>query len=326
MRSLYEYVDDEIIFNSLFNEILDISNIRGKQIIFTDDSIGEFRPIEGWETPTKALANEINLEKGSVRNIVAVDSSSTSIAETEEGGIYAVKGGAYIIKNREVTLKKFGPIAIYLGISNIKKIEAVIGGRLGYSVVIDKQLALKFARHVIENMLFEMLINEIGSGIALVDGSLKEPPFYLGRLDLGYIMEKYKDRVTFIGISKTSSLKALRSLYNSFYDNKLRYLEITELINNISKNEIGRKFLVKLDPGSIVLRADIYNGDPDECFSSLIKSDKLVKGYPESLIGAHLLSLFVSSEVQGIKALVAQNASKILYDENMRKFLLGYVR
>ncbi|MGC8599905.1 MAG: hypothetical protein ACP5LX_02445 [Nitrososphaeria archaeon] len=325
-KNLYEYFDESLLFSSLLNDVLDISKIKGKQIIFTDDSKGEFRPIEGWGTPVAVDAKEIDISKGKVQNLVAVDSSSISIAETEEGGIYAVKGGAYIIKNGETMLRKLGPIAVYIGLSNIKSIESIIGSKLGYGIVIDKQLALKFVRNVIESMLFKMLINEIEEGIALIDGSLKDPPFFLGRLSLAYMMEKYKDKINFIGISKGTSIKALKAFYSSFFDEKRKFIDITDLVYSITKNEFGHKYLVKLDETSVVLRADIYCNDPNESFASLIRSDKLVKGYPESLIGAHLLSLFVSSEVQGIKALVAQNASKVLYEENMRKFLLGYVR
>ncbi|MDP8023180.1 MAG: hypothetical protein ACP5LF_02060 [Nitrososphaeria archaeon] len=325
-EDLYNYFDESSLFSSLLNDALDISKIKGKQIIFTDDSNGEFRPIEGWGTNVAVDAYEIDVSKGRAQNLVAVDSSSISIAETEEGGIYAVKGGAYVIKNGEVMLRKLGPLAVYIGLSNIKMIESIIGSKLGYGIVIDKQLALKFVRNVVENMLFKMLINEIESGIALVDGSLKDPPFFLGRLSPRYLMEKHKDKISFIGISKGTSIKALKAFYSSFFDNKKKFVNITDLVYSIAKNEFGDKYLVKLDETSIVLRADIYHKDPNECFASLIKSDKLVKGYPESLIGAHLLSLFVSSEVQGIKALVAQNASKVLLEENMRKFLLGYVR
>ncbi|MGC8568930.1 MAG: DNA double-strand break repair nuclease NurA [Nitrososphaeria archaeon] len=326
VRNLYEYLDHNEVFDALLNNILHINRIKGRQIIFTDDSNGEFRPLEGWGISSTINTTEIDVSRGSKRNLIAVDSSSISIAETEEGGIYAVKGAGYVIVDGNAKYKKLGPLAVYIGLSNIKELESILGVRLGYAIVIDKQMALKFVRHVVESMLIEMLAEEIKEGIALVDGSLKEPPFSLGRLSLQYIMEKHKEKITFVGISKGTSIKALRAFYSAFMDTSRKYADITDIIYSITRNEFGRKYLVKLDETSVVLRADIYSGDPQEVFSSIIKSDNLVKGYPESLLGAHLLSLFMTSDVHVMRTLVAQNASKILLEENMRKFVLGHVR
>ena len=68
--------------------------LKGKQIIFSD---GETRlvPINGWHNRSKCAGNTIvSLQPIKAdATILAIDSSSIKIAETEEGALYAVKSG-----------------------------------------------------------------------------------------------------------------------------------------------------------------------------------------------------------------------------------------
>jgi len=321
---LTDYTD----FQDSIMDAIGINNARGKPVIFTDDNNGEIRPIEGWGKNKMPIdIKSVEPERGEAVNIIAVDSSSTTVAETEDGGIFAVKGGSCIIRDGQTYFQKMGPFIAYLGLSNIDRISHAISTKLSYAVAVDKQMALRFLRNLTENMIIDNGINEIKKVQVLVDGSFKEPPFDLGRYSLMNIMKRHKEDARFLGISKSSSIRAIRALYGGFTGNWIQYADISTLIYSLSKGEFGRKLLIKMDDDGFVFRADLDDySDPAYVLSSLKKSDHLMHGYPESLKVAHLLSIFTSAEVAGVKATVAGVASEVLLGENMRKVLLGSLK
>jgi len=324
---LTDYADSESILHNIMNAI-GINNAKGKPIIFTDDNNGEIRPIDGWGKHSMPIdIRNVDIEIGDAVSIIAVDSSSTTIAETEDGGIYAVKAGACIIRDGKTYFQKFGPFIAYIGLDNLDKISSALSAKIGYAVAVDKQMALKFLRNLIENMIIEDGVNEIKKVEVLVDGSFKEPPFDLGRYSLLNIMKKNSDRAMFLGISKSSNIRAIRAFYSGFSGPSIQFADISALIYSLSKGEFGKKLLIKMDEYGFVFRADIDDySEPAYVLASLKKSDHLIHGYPESLKIAHLLSIFTSAEVAGVRASVANVASEVLFGENMRKILLGSLR
>ncbi|MEM0097392.1 MAG: hypothetical protein QXH39_03785 [Conexivisphaerales archaeon] len=325
---LTDYVEGNNLLRDSIMDAIGINNAKGKPVIFTDDNNGEIRPIDGWGKGSIPInIKGVDPENGEMVNIIAVDSSSTTVAETEDGGIYAVKGGSCIIREGKTYFQKIGPFIAYVGLSNIDKISHALLTKIGYATAVDKQIALKFLRNMTENMIIDNGINEIKKVQVLVDGSFKEPPFDLGRYSLSNIIEKHKDRAMFLGISKSSSIRAIRALYGGFAGPKIQFADISTLIYSLSKGEFGRKMLIKMNEDGFVFRADLDDySDPGYVLASLKKSDRLMHGYPESLKIAHLLSIFTSAEVAGVKATVAGVASKVLVGENMRKVLLGSLK
>ncbi|MGC8661167.1 MAG: hypothetical protein ACP5TZ_01515 [Nitrososphaeria archaeon] len=325
---LTDYVEGDNLSNDLVLNAIGINNARGKPVIFTDDNNGEIRPIDGWGKHSMPInIKSVDLEVGETVNIIAVDSSSTTVAETEDGGIYAVKGGSCTIREGKTYFQKMGPFIAYVGLSNIDRISRVLSTKIGYAAAVDKQVALRFLRNLTENMIINNGINEIKKVQVLVDGSFREPPFDLGRYSLSNIMERQKDRAMFLGISKSSSIRAIRALYGGFAGSKIQFADISTLIYSLSKGEFGRKMLIKMGEDGFVFRADLDDySDPGYVLASLKKSDRLMHGYPESLKIAHLLSIFTSAEVAGVKATVAGVASEVLLGENMRKVLLGSLK
>lgn len=320
---LTEFYDAGSLFNAI-TEAIGIERVSGKKIVFVDDEKGEIRPINGWGLEMNLNSFKIPENAGERMNIVAIDSSAIPIAETEDGGVYAVKAGAVEVLAGKRSYRTLGPFIAYLGISNIRSVEDVLGSRLGYGVIIDKQSAMKLLRNLAESILIKIEAQELKSGIILVDGSFKDSGIDLGNFSLKKIIYSAPHGITFIGISKGSSIKAIHSLYSGLLKEDRAGVEITELIRSLSKGEFGRKFLIKLDSKGLILRSDLPDSvDPATTFGSLIKSDMLVNGYPESLKAAHILSIFLENEARSARTLVARRAGSVLAGENVRKVLLG---
>ncbi len=320
---LTEFYDGGSLFN-IITEAIGIERIDGKKVVFVNDEKGEIRPINGWGFAMKLNTFKIPTDAGERNDLVAIDSSAIPIAETEEGGVYAVKAGAVEVISGRRSYRTLGPFIAYLGLSNINAVEEVLGSKLGYGVIIDKQSAMRLLRGIAESTLMKIELQELRSGIMLVDGSLKDSGVELGNLSLRRIVYSAPSGVKFIAISKGSSIKAIHSLYSGLLEDERIGVEITDLVRGLSKGEFGRKFLVKLEGRGLILRADLPEAvDPVSAFGSLIKSDALVNGYPESLKGAHILSIFLENEARSARTIVARRAGAVLAGENVRKVLLG---
>jgi hypothetical protein len=87
----------------------------------------------------------------------------------------------------------------------------------------------------------------------------------------------------------------------------------------------GRSYLTRLTADGIPFRVDLpTDEDPDDVLSTVISSDVLVRGYPETLRAAHFLSIFTASEEAIVKSQLTRRAQvTILPSGNLRRTVLG---
>ncbi|MFZ0647193.1 MAG: DNA double-strand break repair nuclease NurA [Nitrososphaeraceae archaeon] len=311
----------------------DLNNfLNGRQIIFGN---GERRlvPIEGWESKNRhgntPLMTIQPLKEETT--IIAVDSSSIQIAETEEGALYALKSGiTTAIQGQILAHFKMGPILFYLSEDTLRHSE--IDHRIAKLVLLDSESAKKLIRIRVERAIQLELSHHFSGSILLVDGSLRSSVFEHRKHTLKKIVENcslYKN--TIVGLSKSTKIRILNKISHPLTKIKCPgFMDVDLIIKSLARNTIGDSLLVKFGNSytSPILRADIAtaDGDRDRSLRKILGNDSIARGYPETLQLAHHISTFTSTEIVCLKSHVLNKYDVIeLESEDIRKKLLGSI-
>jgi hypothetical protein len=303
-----------------------------KQIIFSN---GEKRlaPINGWSSSSKHPYTTITTIHPLQENttILAIDSSSIQIAETDEGILYAVKSGiTTAFRGQTQTHFKIGPMLFYLSEDTLKHSE--LDHRIAKLVLFDSESAKRLIRVRVERAIQLELSRRFSSAILLVDGSLRSSVFENREQTLKKVVENcslYKNAI--VGISKSTKLRILDKI--SLPLTKIKgpcYMDIELIIKSLIRNTVGDSLLVKFGNSytSPILRADIatVGGDRDRSLGRVLGNDSIARGYPETLQLAHHISTFTSTEISCLKSHVLNNYDVTeLASEDIRKKLLGSI-
>lgn len=312
---------------------LNLTNfLNGRQIIFSN---GDSRlvPIEGWacknKHPYTTLTTIQPLKEETT--IVAIDSSSIQVAETEEGVLYAVKSGIAIAAQGQTQAHfKIGPILFYLSEDTLKHSE--LDHRITKLILFDSESAKRLIRVRVERAIQLELSRHFTGAILLVDGSLRSSVFEHRGHTLKKVVENcslYKNTVA--GISKSTKLRILDKF--SLPLTKIKgpgFIDINLIIKSLVRNTIGDSLLVKFGNSytSPILRLDIatVDGNKDTSLGKILGNDSIARGYPETLQLAHHISNFTGTEVSCLKSHVLNKYDVIeLASEDIRKKLLGSI-
>jgi hypothetical protein len=312
---------------------LNLTNfLNGRQIIFSN---GESRlvPIQGWARKNKYSCTTLTTIQPlkEETTIVAIDSSSIQVAETEEGVLYAVKSGIAIATQGQTQAHfKIGPILFYLSEDTLKHSE--LDHRITKLILFDSESAKRLIRVRVERAIQLELSHHFTDAILLVDGSLRSSVFEHRSHTLKKIVENgslYKNTVA--GISKSTKLRILDKI--SLPLTKIKdpgYIDINLIIKSLVRNTIGDSLLVKFGYRytSPILRLDIAtaDGNKDISLGKILGNDSIARGYPETLQLAHHISTFTCTEVSCLKSHVLNKYDVAeLASEDIRKKLLGSI-
>ena len=312
---------------------LNLTNfLTGRQIIFSN---GESRlvPIQGWARNNKYSCTTLTTIQPlkEETTIVAIDSSSIQVAETEEGVLYAIKSGIAIATQGQTQAHfKIGPILFYLSEDTLKHSE--LDHRITKLILFDSESAKRLIRVRVERAIQLELSHHFTDAILLVDGSLRSSVFEHRSHTLKKIVENgslYKNTVA--GISKSTKLRILDKI--SLPLTKIKdpgYIDINLIIKSLVRNTIGDSLLVKFGYSytSPILRLDIAtaDGNKDISLGKILGNDSIARGYPETLQLAHHISTFTCTEVSCLKSHVLNKYDVAeLASEDIRKKLLGSI-
>ena len=312
---------------------LNLTNfLSGRQIIFSN---GESRlvPIQGWTCKNKHFCTALTAIQPlkEETTIVAIDSSSIQVAETEEGILYAVKSGIAIATQGQTQAHfKIGPILFYLSEDTLKHSE--LDHRITKLILFDNESAKRLIRVKVERAIQLELSRHFTGAILLVDGSLRSSIFEHRCHTLKKIVENcalYKNTVA--GISKSTKLRILDKI--SLPLTKIKgpgYIDVNLIIKSLVRNIIGDSLLVKFGNShtSPILRLDIAtaDGNKDTSLGKILGNDSIARGYPESLQLAHHISTFTGTEVSCLKSHVLNKYDVVeMASEDIRKKLLGSI-
>jgi hypothetical protein len=310
---------------------LNLTNfLNGRQIIFSN---GESRlvPIQGWARKNKHSCTTLTTIQPlkEETTIVAIDSSSIQVAETEEGVLYAVKSGIAIATQGQTQAHfKIGPLLFYLSEDTLKHSE--LDHRITKLILFDSESAKRLIRVRVERAIQLELSHHFTDAILLVDGSLRSSVFEHRSHTLKKIVENgslYKNTVA--GISKITKLRILDKI--SLPLTKIKdpgYIDVNLIIKSLVRNTIGDTLLVKFGYSytSPILRLDIATADKDISLGKILGNDSIARGYPETLQLAHHISTFTGTEVSCLKSYVLNKYDVVeLASEDIRKKLLGSI-
>jgi hypothetical protein len=306
--------------------------LKGKQIIFCQ---GETRlvPINGWHIWSKYSCDPVITFQPLKENttVLAIDTSSIQIAETEEGALYAVKCGiATAFQGQTYAHFKIGPMLFYLSEDTLKHSE--LDHRIAKLILFDSEAAKRLIRIRIERGVQLELSHCLSGSILLIDGSLRESVFEHRNQTLRKVVENCSlNKNVAIGVSKSTKLKILDKISLPLTKtNGPGFIDVDLIIKSLIRNTIGESVLVKIgsSDNSPVFRADIVTSDGDKVrsFGRLLWNDSIARGYPETLQLAHHISTFTSTEISCIKSHVLNKYNvKELITQDIRKRLLGSI-
>jgi NurA domain len=307
-------------------------SLKGRQVIFGSGE-SKLVPIQGWTFKNKhedtPLMTIQAVKEGTT--ILAVDSSSIQIAETEEGAIYAVKIGiTTAILGQILAHFKMGPILFYLSEDTLKHSE--LDHRIIKLVLLDSESAKRLIRIRVERAIQLELSHHFSGSILLVDGSLRSSVFEHRMHTLKKVVEDcslYKN--TIVGLSKSTKIRILDKISQPL--TKIRgpgFMDVDLIIKSLTRNTIGDGLLVKFGTSytSPILRADISTavGDRGRSLGKILGNDSIARGYPETLQLAHHISTFTTTEISCLKSHILNKYDVIeLVSEDLRKKLLGSI-
>lgn len=306
----------------------------GKQVLFSMDEKKEFAPLEGWEPRNKRADIRTVGAVDEPAYIAAIDSSCIFIGDTDEGSIYAAKGGlALAFSGRPVMHFKIGPILFYLNYCDDDDDDDSCDGVLSSSrsdslarfSALDRSIAKRIIRARVERLIQNEISKYLHNSVILVDGSLRSSVFEDRNGGLHHVIKNCGANKNFlIGISKTTRLKPLDQLASLLMQkNQPCYIDVESIVRLIVSNVAGRPLLAKLSNDGLVLRADVL-GDPQESLGRLLGNDVLAHGYPETLRLAHHVSIFTRMDALCIRGFIlGQLNTREVASEDVRRTLLG---
>ena len=246
-----------------------------------------------------------NIKETSI--IASIDSSSLPIAQLEQGFVLASR--LCIVLSLAGGLRKcirIGPLFHYLK-------ERQYGGLDDINT--KGQDPAAYARLLRSNLehFAAQLLSRMDATCILLDGSL-------AYWDLRSIVES---RVTYIGISKSTPLRDLRS-YSGIMTKATERSIFAKVSSTV--NTAYETVYVKFEGSPFILRVDLagINYETGYLLGLIKNNDSCSGGYPESLKLAHHLSIFTQLEVVSLrnKVLSDYNPAKIP-SFSLRKAILG---
>lgn len=243
--------------------------------------------------------DELNVFKpsgvGERRIVVAIDSSSMPLAIARDYWLVLTCLAMAVRDEERGHVLRFGPSLV-----KVKK-----RGREG-----DPAIASRIAREIIEKEAVTHLIYNIPEArkyIVLVDGTLDD----LSPIDLSVAANK---DVMVIGVSKVSD-RMLKDLVASPKEQTRRGADLPK-----------KTMVTKLVSKGVVLRVDTVYPDPKKALDTLVSSDVLVRGYPDTLRIAHYSALISKLEEEAAKAVLVSKGAVLIRGLDKRKTLLGPLR
>ncbi len=241
--------------------------------------------------------------------VVACDMSTVKIAETLRGDVWAVKGSIIMKIEKRFMGTVVGPFVYNVSGNTVSKIIDVLLLSFGVErrrMYLDLNTAPKVISNLFEKVLQLYAATRLNGGLLLLDGALTSGP-----LDSPpHVVEKIVETVKTFGIgvaafSKSTTLM-LMGRYITSYNDRCKPPYVIKLPIEREKGMLFKNCSVYVSHLSCSLfpfRVDVASKTSDEeVFRTLLASENIIYGYPESLILAHQLAKLSRLEVLGLRA------------------------
>ena len=296
--------------------------LRGKKLVLYRGGQEE-QPLAGWSGAAGLRPLPI-MASGERRPVASIDSSVIQVGETDDGSVFAAKATtAYNLGGRRKA-EVFGPSIYYVGESTVDGIASFLGRDLPKKVLSrDGALAMRMLRVILERTLAMKASRELQGGLLALDGSLRQSFFEPASCTLRSVEAECARRGTqLVGVTKNTKVRQLQKMEGALYAvQEPSYVDATEVARMVSIDTLGRTYMARLAADGVPLRIDAAG---PEALGWLLAGDTVVRGYPETLRAAHVLSIFSPAEEASAKGrLMATEGTEVLPSFNVRRALLG---
>lgn len=248
----------------------------------------------------------------SFKPIVAIDTSSAKLGETNKGILAAIRVAIVVQEENATSVEKFGPYVVHVTSENKQYLydyfrQNLLGIKIGNKKIEAPLLLSKMVdriRNAIERISQIITCSIIKNGLVLWDGSLTG-----GTIDTPKeVIEKaihiaHSNGNSIIAISKKSWLRlASGEQLVGLLDNvpKACFVDVHDKLSADTSRFLGRVHVAKFTVDGFSFRVDVSpsNGYTNEdVFSLLVGNSAFYNGYPEALRLAHIHCYFTPSEV-----------------------------
>ena len=268
--------------------------------------------------------------------IVAIDTSSMKIGETNEGIICAIRGTVVWKEKNKYKYLRIGPFPLHVTEENKTEIYHLLRQHslnmpnepLSHSSLANMPIKLG---SLLERWIKMEISCTSQNSIILWDGSLAAGTNDNPAKTITQILEMTRNRLnTVLAFSKTTQIRLLgRQMTNLTDQCKPPYLlQINGFPTKAGPiHFLGNTFVAKL-ANSWGFRLDIDREimleQQIEAVCKLLGNDTLFYGYPETLRLAHIYSTFTATEVIGIQRFITKQCKMEMVNRpNMRRILFG---
>ncbi|MCS7129149.1 MAG: DNA double-strand break repair nuclease NurA [Candidatus Caldarchaeum sp.] len=240
--------------------------------------------------------------------VVACDMSTVKVGETVRGSVWAVRGSIVFREGDRVSATVVGPFIYIISAYTASEIVENLMTSLGVhrrSKFLEVSAAPKIVSNLFEKLLQLYAGTVAKGGLLLVDGALTAGP-----LDSpSTVVEKIVENAVNTGIgavafSKSTTLMLLgrniTTLAGTASPPYVIKLSVMKDGTMVVKN--ANIYVARLSSSQTSFRVDVASKTGDEQpFSLLLSSDKIINGYPETLILAHQLAKLNKLDVLSIR-------------------------
>jgi hypothetical protein len=328
---LTRLVDIEALSDNLETSLTDLT---GKRVFFRSDFSKESVPLQNLESNFGTPAYEAKkfAPTSRERQIIAIDSSSVLIGETEDGSIYA--GRVAIVsasKNRIRAHFRAGPIIFYINQKSLsKELDTKLPRKVLKAILSDISIAERFIRIKLERSAQIQVARTNSDALILVDGSLRASVLETGSLSLRELERSAEENFNqLVGFSKTSNLKFVcnaAGILQNIAKSEV-YFDITDTLRVFAPSLENRVLVAKFSQNSQVFRLDLSRSNAEEdsqVLADLKHNDCFFRGYPETLRLAHHLSVFDSFTVSSTRSFLSKKFGLVrIPSDDLRATILG---
>jgi len=304
-----EYINDEE---------LDKAEEREAEEALTVSGLKSAKPLE-------ALPEDVPL--------VAVDSSSLHLGETDEGLAVAIRVAIVKQVGDDVTTEKFGPFVAHLTPRNSPAIYNRLRASLGQVRQAQAPALFKMpdrVRNLVERMAQLYAGTLISSGIVLWDGALTRSMDTPVEVFNVLFDAAGANKNSIVSVSKHTRLWLMsgKRLINVFVGVRApAMIEVpTDLIKTKASDILGKVHVVQFTPDGFAFRVDVKAHDGDCCRQiRIVKANTNFRyGYPELLCRAHINAFFTPVEGVSLQGMfIERHGLEVLPSFDLRTHIFG---
>jgi len=296
------------------------------------EEIEEENTVELVENPSEEIT-DLDHEFDSSIPIVAVDSSSAKLGETDQGIIAAFRVAVVVQEGGEMRIERFGPYVGHFTEANREIYnyfrEKIFGLRRVHPPPVRKMPDR--TRNFLERLAQRYACTLVKNGLILWDGSLIQTIDTPMDLLKESIKLSHGNGNIIIAVSKQSRLKlesGERIVGLLEREPRACYICVHEqLSDKIRHYLLGKVFVVKFTPDGFSFRVDVSKDTKEECVQALrlLKgASPFYNGYPEALRQAHISAYFTPNEVLALQNMAIDKYNlEIVRPFDVRKHLLA---